>query len=76
MSYDPDKIEEWVVSSNGYWRKGEVNPHLWCVPFTGTWEQVKARQEEMMAMNKRHAAERDTLEKQQRTEQRTLWPRA
>ena len=74
MTYDPNKIEEWVVGSNSFWRKGAVNEepgHI--VPFTGTWAQVKARSEEMARMEARHYFERGNLQDQQREERKTLW---
>lgn len=73
MTYDPNKVEDWVVSSSGFWRKGDVHANRYIVPFTGTWTEVKARYEEMMAMELRHGTERDALRIKQQEERRTLW---
>lgn len=74
MTYDPNKVEDWVVGSSNFWRKGEANANQFFVPFTGTWNEVNARMEEMREMANRHARERDALSERQAIERKTLWP--
>lgn len=66
-------IEEWVVGSSGFWRKGQVNEDQHFVAFKGTWAEVRDRSEAMMAMELRHAQERDDLAARHRRERETLW---
>jgi hypothetical protein len=73
MSYDPTKIEEWVVSSSGFWHKGTVNTTKFIVQFTGTWEQVNSRMLQMREMEKRHAQERAELEAKHLEERKMFW---
>ncbi len=74
MTYDPDLVEDWVVGSQGFWRKGEVNANQWIVPFRGTWKQVSDRMDEMTDMEMRHARERRELEEKQQEERKEFWP--
>ena len=74
MTYNPNKVEDWVVGSSSFWRKGEANADQFHVPFTGTWEEVNARMKEMHEMVMRHVRERDALAEQQAIERKTLWP--
>lgn len=74
--YDPKKIEDWVVGSGGFWRKGDVNTHRWLVPFTGTWEQVRDRSIKMQELFMRHSEERASLTKEQTEELKEFFPDA
>jgi hypothetical protein len=74
---DPKKeVRDWLVSSNGYWYKGDVAPNRWLVEFRGTWEQVRERHQAMMDILHRHADERIALGEKQTLELRTYWPEA
>lgn len=72
MSYDPKKIEDWVVGLSGFWRKGEVNTDQYIVPFTGTWEQVNKRYKDLLALVAKHTEEVNALAIRNRQEYQTL----
>lgn len=61
MSYDPAKVEDWVVGGSGFWRAGDVNVTEHIVPFRGTWEQVKAQRDAICALQRRHYVEAAAL---------------
>ena len=71
---DPNEIKDWVVSSSGFWFKGDVNETEYVAPFRGTWYEVVARHDEMRAMERRHYEERERLAERQREERKRLWP--
>ena len=74
-TYDPAKVEDWVVSSIGFWRKDNVNETRWCVAFRGTWQQVHDRMNAMIAMERRHADEMDELREKHAEERKEFWPK-
>lgn len=63
MTYDPNKKEIWIISSNGFWREGSVNKGEHMIKKLCTWQEAKDYRVAFANMEREHSERLEAVKK-------------